>query len=209
MAAAVAIRRRARLGGPGSDGLDELTTTGPAYVAEFHEGQLREFGLTRRGSGLPRATAEWAEGRRRGVQCSGYGAPCRGERGARSAMSCSHRRAVSFSPGRRRQGAKQGVTIAVELIDSEGAPRAGAHGPAATRRRRPTPVSDVLEKITADKRAEVCARRLARPDALGPAPHARMAPPPRGFPRGDRRSRACRPASAPSRQIKKASPSAG
>ena len=68
-------------------------------------------------------------------------------------------------------------------------------------------MSDVLEKITADKRAEVAARRLARPDALV-ARDARMAPPPRGFAaaiaeaaHAGRRALIC--------EIKKASPSGG
>jgi indole-3-glycerol phosphate synthase len=68
-------------------------------------------------------------------------------------------------------------------------------------------VSDVLEQIVADKRAEVAARRLARPDAVV-AKDARMAPPPRGFAaaiaeasRAGRRALIC--------EIKKASPSGG
>ena len=68
-------------------------------------------------------------------------------------------------------------------------------------------MTDVLEQIVADKRAEVAARRLARPDAVV-AKDARMAPPPRGFAaaiaeasRAGRRALIC--------EIKKASPSGG
>ena len=68
-------------------------------------------------------------------------------------------------------------------------------------------MTDVLEQIVADKRAEVAGRRLARPDALV-AKDARMAPPTRGFAAAiaqvnaaGRRALIC--------EIKKASPSGG
>lgn len=39
----------------GSDGLDELTTTGPSYVAEYNDGEVSTFELTPEDAGLPRA----------------------------------------------------------------------------------------------------------------------------------------------------------
>ncbi len=39
----------------GSDGLDEITTTGPTYVAEFKDGAVREFEVTPEQAGLPLA----------------------------------------------------------------------------------------------------------------------------------------------------------
>lgn len=39
----------------GGDGLDELTTTDVTHVAEFHNGNLREFAITPEDAGLPRA----------------------------------------------------------------------------------------------------------------------------------------------------------
>ena len=39
----------------GSDGMDELTTTGPSTVAEFHQGQVRVFEVTPEDAGVPRA----------------------------------------------------------------------------------------------------------------------------------------------------------
>ncbi|MCP1335804.1 anthranilate phosphoribosyltransferase [Futiania mangrovi] len=41
----------------GSDGLDELTTTGPSIVAEWHAGAVRTFEVTPEDAGLSRATA--------------------------------------------------------------------------------------------------------------------------------------------------------
>lgn len=42
----------------GSDGLDELTTTGASYVAELNNGKIRTFEVTPEDAGLPRATLE-------------------------------------------------------------------------------------------------------------------------------------------------------
>jgi anthranilate phosphoribosyltransferase len=42
----------------GTDGLDEITTTGPSQVAELHEGKVRCFEVTPEQAGLPRARLE-------------------------------------------------------------------------------------------------------------------------------------------------------
>jgi anthranilate phosphoribosyltransferase len=46
----------------GSDGLDELTTTGPSQVAEWHLGQVSCFAVTPEDAGLPRARPEDLKG---------------------------------------------------------------------------------------------------------------------------------------------------
>ena len=46
----------------GSDGMDELTTTGPTRVAEFHQGEVRLFEVTPEDAGVPRARLEDLKG---------------------------------------------------------------------------------------------------------------------------------------------------
>lgn len=46
----------------GSDGMDEVTTTGPTYVSELDGGKLRHFEITPEDAGLPRARMEDLKG---------------------------------------------------------------------------------------------------------------------------------------------------
>jgi anthranilate phosphoribosyltransferase len=46
----------------GSDGLDELTTTGPSFVAEWRDGSVRTFEVTPADAGLPTARIEQLKG---------------------------------------------------------------------------------------------------------------------------------------------------
>jgi anthranilate phosphoribosyltransferase len=46
----------------GSDGLDEITTSGPTSVAELKDGQIRTFDITPEDAGLPRAKPEALRG---------------------------------------------------------------------------------------------------------------------------------------------------
>jgi anthranilate phosphoribosyltransferase len=46
----------------GSDGMDEITTTGPSTVAELKDGTIRVFEVTPEDAGLPRASAEDLKG---------------------------------------------------------------------------------------------------------------------------------------------------
>ena len=46
----------------GSDGIDELTTTGPSYVAECKDGKVATFEVTPEEAGLPRATTASLKG---------------------------------------------------------------------------------------------------------------------------------------------------
>jgi anthranilate phosphoribosyltransferase len=46
----------------GSDGLDEITITGPTRIAEVREGQVRSYEVTPEEFGLPRATLDEISG---------------------------------------------------------------------------------------------------------------------------------------------------
>ena len=46
----------------GSDGLDEMTTTGPSYVAELKDGKIATFEVTPEDAGVARATPEDLKG---------------------------------------------------------------------------------------------------------------------------------------------------
>jgi len=46
----------------GSDGLDELTVTGPSQVAEWHQGRITRFEVTPEAAGLPRSPADSLRG---------------------------------------------------------------------------------------------------------------------------------------------------
>ncbi len=46
----------------GSDGLDELTVTGPSSVAEWHQGRVTRFEVTPEAAGLPRSAADSLRG---------------------------------------------------------------------------------------------------------------------------------------------------
>ncbi len=46
----------------GADGLDEITTTGPSFVAEIKGGKLTSFEVTPEDAGLPRSNPEQLRG---------------------------------------------------------------------------------------------------------------------------------------------------
>jgi anthranilate phosphoribosyltransferase len=46
----------------GSDGLDEITISGPTFVAELKDGEITTFEITPEDAGLPRAPAESLKG---------------------------------------------------------------------------------------------------------------------------------------------------
>ena len=53
----------------GSDGLDEITLTGPTFVAALENGNIRTFEVTPEEAGLDTRRRRGAEGRRRRCQC--------------------------------------------------------------------------------------------------------------------------------------------
>jgi anthranilate phosphoribosyltransferase len=101
----------------GSDGLDEMTLTGPTHVAELKDGRVREFEVTPEDAGLSRQSA----------------AALKGGDGAANAATMRHLLAGTQGPLRdfvllnaaaalivagRASDLKQGVLRAAQAIDS-------------------------------------------------------------------------------------------
>ena len=87
----------------GSDGLDEITTSGPTSVAALENGKVRTFEVTPEDAGLPRVKPEALRGGDADDQRQGAARACSKASRARSAMSrCSTPRRRWSSPARPR-----------------------------------------------------------------------------------------------------------
>jgi anthranilate phosphoribosyltransferase len=107
----------------GSDGLDEMTTTGATFVAEYDGGKLREFEVVPEEAGLPRATPEQLKGDDAAYNAAAMRRMLAGERGPFRDIVLYEAAAALIVAGKA-PGLKQGVTIASESIDSGKARRA-------------------------------------------------------------------------------------
>lgn len=101
----------------GSDGLDEITTTGPSFVAEIAGGNLRSFEVTPEDAGLSRARIEDLKGGDPAHNAAALRALLGGERGAyRDIVLLNSAAALVVSD--KAQDLREGVGIAAEAIDS-------------------------------------------------------------------------------------------
>ncbi|MFW0777296.1 MAG: anthranilate phosphoribosyltransferase [Rickettsiales bacterium] len=106
----------------GSDGLDELTLTGPSKIAELKDGEVRIFELTPEDAGLPTASLEELRGKDPEHNAAAL-------RDALSGMESAYRNAVVLNAAGglvitgKAPDIKAGVSMAQEAIDS-----GGAHG---------------------------------------------------------------------------------
>ena len=83
----------------GSDGLDEITTSGPTHVAALENGTVRTFEINPEDIGIAARQAGGAARRRRRGQCDGAAWPCSRATRARTATSrCSMPRRRWWSP---------------------------------------------------------------------------------------------------------------
>ena len=101
----------------GSDGLDELTTTGPSYVAEVEDGKVRTFEITPEDAGLPRAAPSDLLGGDAEANAAMMHLVLDGERGPLRNVVLFTAAAALLVAGRT-DDLKEGVGIAARAIDS-------------------------------------------------------------------------------------------
>ena len=161
----------------GSDGLDELTTTGPSHVAELKDGGVRGFEVTPEDAGLPLAKLDDLQGRRCRDQCRRAAALLGGEP-APIATSCCSTAAAALVVADKVDRPARGVELAASAIDSGRAQaRWTGWSPSPTGRRR---MSDVLRGSAPTSATHVAARKAALTWRDG-GRRPRQASPPRGF----------------------------
>jgi anthranilate phosphoribosyltransferase len=107
----------------GRDGLDELTTTGPSLVAEWHAGKVRCFEVEPEEAGLPRASAADLKGGDAAHNAEAIRAVLNGVKGPLRDATLLGAAGALMVAGRAAD-LRQGVALAAEAIDSDRARRA-------------------------------------------------------------------------------------
>ena len=106
----------------GSDGLDELTTTGPTRVVALEGGEVRSFEVTPEDAGLPRATAQDLKGGDPAHNAAALRAVLDGQRGAYRDIAILNAAAALVVAGRAAD-LREGASLAARAIET-GAARA-------------------------------------------------------------------------------------
>jgi anthranilate phosphoribosyltransferase len=120
----------------GSDGLDELTTTGPSFVAELKDGAVRTFEVSPQDAGLPAARPEDLKGGDAETNAAAMRAMVGGERGPfRDAVIFNA--AAALVVAGKAQGLAEGAELAARSIDGGGARAALARLVAITQGQSP------------------------------------------------------------------------
>ena len=101
----------------GSDGSDEITTTGATYVAEIKDGNVREFEITPEDAGLKRVTAADLKGGDAETNAAAVRAMLGGEPGPYRDVVLMNA-AAALIVAEKAKDLKDGVRIAAEAIAS-------------------------------------------------------------------------------------------
>ena len=101
----------------GSDGLDEITLTGPTFVAALEGGNIRTFEVTPEDGGLPRANGDALKGGDANANAASLSGVLEGKPGAFRDVALLNAAAALIVAGRVRD-LKHGVAIGTESLDS-------------------------------------------------------------------------------------------
>jgi anthranilate phosphoribosyltransferase len=101
----------------GSDGLDELTTTGPSFVAELLNGKVKSFEVTPEHAGLPYASQADLKGGDPATNAVALSAVMDGHNGAYRDIVLFNSAAALLIAGRAKD-LKEGAALAGDAIDS-------------------------------------------------------------------------------------------
>ena len=101
----------------GSDGLDEITTSGPTSVAQLKDGKIRTFDITPEDAGLPRAKPEALRGGDADHNATALLDVLRGKRGPFRDVAVLNAAAALIVAGKAKD-LKDGAAIATKAIDS-------------------------------------------------------------------------------------------
>ena len=101
----------------GSDGLDEMTTTGASYVSALEDGKVRSFEVTPEEAGLPRANPADLKGGDPAHNAAALRAVLDGAKSAYRDIAIFNAAAALIVAGKA-EGLKQGAAVAAEAINS-------------------------------------------------------------------------------------------
>jgi anthranilate phosphoribosyltransferase len=101
----------------GSDGLDEITLSGPTFVATLDRGNIRSFEVTPEDAGLTRAGSEALKGGDAGANAVALQAVLDGKPGAYRDVALLNASAALIIAGRAKD-LKEGVALGIKSLDS-------------------------------------------------------------------------------------------
>jgi anthranilate phosphoribosyltransferase len=100
----------------GHDGLDEITTTGPTWVAELNKGQIKTFEISPEDAGLPRATIKDLKGGDPATNALALNAVLDGDQGAYRDIILLNAAGALIVAGKV-PDLKEGVALGAAMID--------------------------------------------------------------------------------------------